>query len=153
MATQPINEQVEGNKQIVREILASINSGDDSGFLAKLSPNYARHCQAMPPELQEIQGPEMMGAWLAANRATFPDYREEIEWLGGEGDFVVWRSRGRGTMTGAMGPFPATGKTMDLVIIGIHRFEAGKLAETWTSWDNLAALTQLGLMPSGSQTV
>ena len=150
MATQLINEQVEDNKQIVREILASINSGDDSGFLAKLSPDYARHCQAMPPELQEIKGPEMMGAWLAANRATFPDYREEIEWLGGEGDFVVWRSRGRGTMTGAMGPFPATGKTMDLVIIGIHRFEAGKLAETWTSWDNLAALTQLGLMPSGS---
>jgi len=150
MPTHPINEQVEDNKQIVREIIASINSGDDSGLVAKLSPDYARHCQAMPPELQEIQGPEMMGAWLAANRATFPDYREEIEWLGGEGDFVVWRSRGRGTMTGAMGPFPATGKTMDLVIMGIHRFEAGKLAETWTSWDNLAALTQLGLMPSGS---
>ena len=92
----------------------------------------------------------MMVAWLAANRATFPDYREEIEWLGGEGDFVAWRSRGHGTMRGAMGPFPATGKTMELVIIGVHRFEDGKLAETWTSWDNLAALTQLGLMPSGS---
>ena len=23
----------------------------------------------------------------------------------------------------------------------------GKIAETWTSWDNVAALTQLGLMP------
>jgi predicted ester cyclase len=150
MATQPNNERVEGNKQIVREIMASINSGDDSGLLAKLSPNYVRHCQAMPTELQEIQGPEMMVAWLAGNRATFPDYREEIEWLGGEGDFVAWRSRGHGTMRGAMGPFPATGKTMELVIIGVHRFEDGKLAETWTSWDNLAALTQLGLMPSGS---
>ena len=42
MATQPINEQVEDNKQIVREVLASINSGDDSSFLAKLTPNYAR---------------------------------------------------------------------------------------------------------------
>jgi hypothetical protein len=39
---------------------------------------------------------------------------------------------------------------MELVIIGVHRFEDGQLAETWTSWDNLAALTQLGLMPSGS---
>jgi hypothetical protein len=36
---------------------------------------------------------------------------------------------------------------MELAIIGIHRFEAGAVAERWTSWDNLAALTQLGLLP------
>lgn len=148
MATQPILEQVEANKERVRKMLASISAGDVSGFLAGLSPDYVRHCQAMPPDLQEIRGPDMMGAWLAANLVTFPDYNEEIEWLGGEGDFVAWRSKGRGSMTGAMGPFPATGKTMELTIIGIHRFEGGKLAETWTSWDNVAALTQLGLMPS-----
>jgi len=29
----------------------------------------------------------------------------------------------------------------------MHRFEAGLVVETWTSWDNLAALTQLGLLP------
>jgi len=33
---------------------------------------------------------------------------------------------------------------MDVVIVGIHRFESDKVAETWTSWDNLAVLTQLG---------
>jgi hypothetical protein len=37
---------------------------------------------------------------------------------------------------------------MDLIIIGMHRFEAGLVVETWTSWDNLAALTQLGLLPA-----
>jgi predicted ester cyclase len=37
-----------------------------------------------------------------------------------------------------------------LVIIGMHRFENGKIAETWTSWDNRAALAQLGLLaPAG----
>lgn len=148
MASQPIDERVEANKRRVREMLASVNSGDDRGFLAWLSPGYTRHCQAMPPELREIRGPETMGAWLAANRATFPDYREEIEWLGGEGDFVAWRSRGRGTMTGPMGPFQATGRTMDLTIMGVHRFEGDKVVETWTSWDNVAVLSQLGLMPS-----
>jgi predicted ester cyclase len=64
-----------------------------------------------------------------------------------EGDFGAWRSRGTGTMTGAMGDFPPTGKTMDLAIIGMHRFEGDRIAETWTSWDNLAVLRQLGLMP------
>jgi predicted ester cyclase len=38
---------------------------------------------------------------------------------------------------------------MDLVIIGMHRFEGDRIVETWTSWDNLAALRQLGLMPEG----
>jgi predicted ester cyclase len=87
-----------------------------------------------------------MHAWLLSTLETFPDYHEEIEWLVGEGDFVAWRSRGTGTQVGAFGPFPATHKRMDLVIIGIHRFEGGLVAETWTSWDNLAALTQLGHM-------
>lgn len=43
---------------------------------------------------------------------------------------------------------------MDLVIVGMHRFQDGAIAETWTSWDNVAALTQLGLMPpaEGGQT-
>jgi hypothetical protein len=36
---------------------------------------------------------------------------------------------------------------MAIGIIGVHRFEGGRVAETWTSWDNLAALTQLGLLP------
>lgn len=50
-------------------------------------------------------------------------------------------------MTGAMGDFPATGRAMDLVILGMHRFEDGRIAETWTAWDNVAVLSQLGLMP------
>ena len=58
-----------------------------------------------------------------SNFVPFPDYHEELEWLVGDGDFVAWRSRGRGTQMGAFGPFPASGKQMDLVIIGMHRFE------------------------------
>jgi predicted ester cyclase len=98
----------------------------------------------MPPELQEIRGKDAMHQWLLSNQETFPDYHEEIEWMVGEGDFVAWRSRGRGTQNGALGPFPPTNKRMEVVIIGMHRFQEGLVAETWTSWDNLAALTQLG---------
>lgn len=88
-----------------------------------------------------------MHEWLQSNFIPFPDYHEELEWLVGEGDFVAWRSRGKGTQTGPFGPFASTGKRMDLVIIGMHRFEGALVAETWTSWDNLAALTQLGHFP------
>jgi len=140
--------RVEENKTTVRRMLERLSAGDIAGFTDALAPNYVRHCQAMPPELQEIRGRDAMHQWLVSNMATFPDYHEELESLVGEGEFVAWRSRGVGTQRGALGPFPATHKRMDLVIIGMHRFEAGLVVETWTSWDNLAALTQLGLLPA-----
>jgi hypothetical protein len=36
---------------------------------------------------------------------------------------------------------------MDLIIMGMHRFDGDLIAETWTSWDNLAVLMQLGHFP------
>jgi len=142
------SNRVEENKAAVTRMLERLSAGDIRGFTDALAPNYVRHCQAMPPELQEIRGRDAMHQWLVSNQVTFPDYREEIESLIGEGAFVAWRSRGVGTQRGALGPFPATHKRMELTIIGMHRFEAGLVVETWTSWDNLAALTQLGLLPA-----
>jgi predicted ester cyclase len=46
---------------------------------------------------------------------------------------------------GTMGPFPATGKKMAIVIMGMHPFEGEKVAETWTVWDTVVAMMQLGL--------
>jgi predicted ester cyclase len=139
--------RLEQNKATVRRMLERVSAGDVDGFVDSLAPRYVRHCQAMPPGLQEIRGPAAMRDWLLANKATFPDYREDIEMLVAEGDCVAWRSVGRGTQSGPLGPFPPTGRRMAIVIIGMHRFEDGRVVETWTSWDNLAALQQLGLMP------
>ena len=148
MVPEPKSDnRVEQNKATVTRMLERLNAGDVEGFTEGLAPDYVRHCQAMPPPLQEIRGREAMRQWLVSNQATFPDYREELESLIGEGDFVAWRSRGVGTQHGVLGPLPATHKRIDAVIMGMHRFEAGLIVETWTSWDNLAILAQLGLMP------
>jgi predicted ester cyclase len=138
---------VEANKAAVRRALACVSAGDVDGFTSILAPHYVRHCQAMQPGLQELRGPGAMRGWLLANKASFPDYREELEMLVAEGDCVAWRSVGTGTLLGPMGPFPATGRRMSIAIIGVHRFEDDRIAETWTSWDNVAALSQLGLLP------
>jgi predicted ester cyclase len=137
---------IERNKATVRRMLECLSAGDVAGFTEHLVPDYRRHCQAMPPGMDEIHGREMMHEWLVSNLVTFPDFREAIESLVGDGEFVAWRSRGTGTQAGPLGPFPPTNKRMDLVIMGMHRFENGLVAETWTSWDNVAVLTQLGHM-------
>jgi predicted ester cyclase len=52
-----------------------------------------------------------------------------------------------GVQTGPLGDLPATGKEFTLVNLVIQRLEDGKIVETWVSWDNVAFLSQLGLMP------
>jgi len=137
----------QSNKATVAHRLERVSAADVDGFVDALAPGYVRHCQAMPAGMEEIHGPEAMRQWLRGNQRAFPDYEERLEHLVAEGDFVAWRSVGSGTHSGALGPFPATGRRMSIVIIGMHRFEHGKIAETWTSWDNLTVLRQLGLLP------
>ncbi len=146
--TKESDSRVESNQATVRRILIELSAGNLDGFVDALAPDYVRHCQAMPPGLEEIRGPAAMRQWLLANKETFPDYREELQALVGDGEMVAWRSVGTGTQLGPLGPFPPTGRRMSLVIIGMHRFEEGRIAETWTSWDNMAASRQLGLMPA-----
>jgi len=140
--------EVERNKATVRHILERLSAGDVDAFVEALAPDYVRHCQAMLPGLEEIRGPEGMRRFLAGNTAMFPDYREDVEMLVGEGDFVAWRSVGTGTNLGPLAGFPPTGRRASFVIIGMHRFRDGKIVETWTSWDNLSVLRQLGLLPA-----
>jgi predicted ester cyclase len=54
-------------------------------------------------------------------------------------------------LTGPMGEFPPTGKSVESKFISIFRIEEGRIAELWVEWDNLAMFTQLGLFPPGAQ--
>ncbi|MDF2776019.1 MAG: hypothetical protein K0S86_5520, partial [Geminicoccaceae bacterium] len=67
---------IERNKATVRRMLERLSAGDVAGFTEHLVPDYRRHCQALPPELHEIHGKEMMHAWLASNLTIFPDFHE-----------------------------------------------------------------------------
>ena len=46
-----------------------------------------------------------------------------------------------------MGPFPPSGKRLSLDFAALFRIESGKIVELWVTWDNLAALSQLGHFP------
>jgi steroid delta-isomerase-like uncharacterized protein len=108
----------------------------------------------MPPGLQEIHGTEKFFGFIEEFRRAVPVYTDSLSNMIAEGDRVAYVSTMKGTMTGPMGGFPATGKSFTLENIIIQRLEDGKVVETWISWDNVAFLTQLGLMaepPAGSQ--
>jgi steroid delta-isomerase-like uncharacterized protein len=137
--------RVKANEAIARRYSEEVgNKGNLAVIDEVLAENYVRHCQATGPDLR---GREAMKALYKEWHATFPDYHETIEFGFGRGDYLAAYVTVRGTQSGPMGPFPPSGKVMDCKAIGIHRFEGGKIAESWVAWDNVAALTQLGHLP------
>ena len=42
------------NMEIIRQSHESLAAGDIEAFKSAISPDYTRHCQAMPPGLQEL---------------------------------------------------------------------------------------------------
>ena len=142
-----MGEIQEVNMAIVRNVHEQVNRGNLAVFDEVLAPNYARHCQAMPPEAQEIHGAEPLKAFVREALAAFPDWQDNIDFMFATDDKVVYMTTSTGTQTGQMGPFPPTGKRMKLVSIIIQRLENQKVAETWISWDNVSFMTQLGHFP------
>lgn len=147
-STGPAAEEVEQqNMAIVRKTHADLQRGDIESFKAAISPNYVRHCQAMPPDLQEIQGTDKFFGFIEEFLVAVPVYQDSLSNMVADGDKVAYISTLTGTQTGPMGDLPASGKSFTLVNIIIQRLENGKVAETWVSWDNVAFLSQLGFMP------
>ena len=135
------------NMEVVRGAHAALQSGDLEGFKAAIAPDYVRHCQAMPPGLQELRGTDEFFAFIEEFVAAVPEYDDTITQMIAHEDRVAYISTMTGVQTGPMGDLPASGRQFTLVNIIIQRLEDGKVAETWVSWDNVAFLSQLGLLP------
>jgi len=147
-SNEPCWEEIEQqNMAVVRGAHAALASGDFEGFKAAIGPNYVRHCQAMPPGLQELQGTEEFFAFLEEFITAVPGYEDTISQMIAHEDKVAYISTMTGVQTGSMGDLPATGKEFTVVNIIIQRLEEGKVVETWVTWDNLAFLSQLGVFP------
>ncbi len=142
-----MGEVQETNMAIVRSVHEGVNRGYLTVFGEVLAENYVRHCQAMPPEAQEIRGVEPLVAFVRDHLSAFPDWKENIDLMFAADDKVAYVTTSTGTQTGQMGPFPPTGKRATLVCVIIQRLENHKIAETWISWDNVSFLQQLGQLP------
>lgn len=140
-------EQTDANKEIVRRVMEEgVNRGDRELLRSHLTPDYVRHSQATT-SMPEIRGRDQMMEFFDATFDAFPDWHETIVLMIAEGDKVAYITQGTGTHQGAFGGIPATGKPVEVYNFIFHRLEDGRIAETWTGWDNLAFLMQVGLFP------
>jgi hypothetical protein len=81
-------------------------------------------------------------------RAQFPDLVMSLNAQYEDGDVVISRWTATGTHTGDLPMLPASGRTATVTGILIDRFEGDQIAETWSGWDALGMLQQLGAIPA-----
>ncbi len=143
--TQSHNSLLEKNKGLVNSFGEASNARNFDAIREMLIPEFVRHCQATPEVV--VQNRDQFIDYLKADARVFPDSRQTLHHIVAEGDLVAFSVTYEGTQEGQMGPFPASHKRMQLDVLGMFRVRDGKLAELWLTWDNLAALGQLGHFP------
>lgn len=143
------SQKLEDNKNLIQRFTEATNAADWDAFDELLTTDFVRHCQATPNV--QVNSREEFIKLQESFLVSMPDQKITVEMLIAEGDKVAAYATYSGTLTGPMGDFPATGKSMESKFITIFRIEEDRIAEIWVEWDNLAMLTQLGLFPPPDQ--
>ena len=133
------------NKEVVQGFVAAGNNRDYDRLTEYVADDVVRHCQATPG--LEVTTLDQFIAFMEADVAVCPDSRVEVQQMVADGDRVAIWATYTGTQEGQMGPFPPSGKQMVLEFAAIFRFEDARIVEFWVTWDNMAALAQLGHFP------
>ncbi len=86
---------------------------------------------------------------IASYRQAFPDLHAEIEEMIDAGDTVVYRWSANGTFENEiMGLQPTHEKGDPVRGITIDRYEGGELVESWSQWDTLTFMRDIGAVPA-----
>jgi steroid delta-isomerase-like uncharacterized protein len=121
-----------------------INAGDIDGFGELFAESFIEH--------EELPGlaPTKEGVleFFRAYNAAFPDLHMDAEEILASGDKTVARVKASGTQNGEFMGMPASGKSVEVRMIDIMRFDdAGLVCEHWGVMDMLTMLQQLGAIP------
>jgi steroid delta-isomerase-like uncharacterized protein len=130
----------------IRSMYGMLSTGDIDGFGAMLGDDFVEHEET--PGLAPTKDGVLQ--FFRMYRAAFPDLRLEPEDVLASGDKAVARVRATGTHQGEFMGMPATGKSVDVQLIDIIRFDDDGLArEHWGVVDLMAMMQQLGVVPEG----
>jgi steroid delta-isomerase-like uncharacterized protein len=133
-------------KAIARRLLEeAFNSGNLDVVDELLAPEFVNYDAVLP---EPATGIDAAKASIGGYRAAFPDLRITLEQQVAEGELVATRWTARGTHQGELFGMTPTGKQATVTGITIDRIVDGRFVESWTNWDTLGLMQQLGAVPS-----
>ena len=131
-------------KAVAKRFYAEVLSKGDLEALDELvADDFVEH-EAVPGG---GTGKDAVREFTKMMRDAFPDLKVEIVAMVAEGDEVWVHAVATGTNQGEFMGMPATGKSVTMAMIDRVKFKDGKAVEHWGVSDNLAMLTQLGVVP------
>ena len=129
-----------------RLIEQAFNQGNTSAIDEVCSDDFVGH-----DALTGDQDRDASKQSIAAYRSAIPDIHIAIDDIFDADDKVVLRWSGQGTFENEMMGLQPTHQIGDPVRgITIDRYEGGKLVESWTYWDTLTFMRNLGAVPTGA---
>jgi steroid delta-isomerase-like uncharacterized protein len=135
----------ESNKALARRLLdEAFNAGNIDVVDELVTPDFVNHDAALP---EAVIGPDAAKASIQGYRSAFPDLRITIEEQIADDQGVVTRWSAKGTHQGDLMGMAPTGKQATVTGITLDRIVDGRIAESWTNWDTLGMLQQLGVVP------
>ena len=139
-----MSEASEQSRELMRRITAEIW---DEGRLDLIDHYIAADLidHIEDPTLESV-GRERYRETAVKIRSAFPDFRNPLDLIVAEGDIAVSYGRNVGTNTGEFMGMPPTGKTIDILSVGMLRFRDGRAIERWGFSDSLSMMQQLGLV-------
>jgi predicted ester cyclase len=134
----------EENKATVHRLVEEIlNKGDLDALDQYIAEEAVEH--SLPPGLPPNR--EGFKMFFSGFRAAFPDLHYHIQDEIAEGDKVMQRVIGHGTMQGEFQGMAPTGKEGKWSEMHLVRMAGGKIVEHWATVDQLGMMVAVGLMP------
>jgi steroid delta-isomerase-like uncharacterized protein len=142
----------EENKRLAREGVRIWSTGDFDAAHEIYAPNYVNHQHHHPDDPRDLHGTEAMKTFATEFREAFPDFHDSIDIQLAEGDLVATRVISRGTHRGTFMGVEPTNKELSWTGITIDRIAEGKIVESWTNWDMMGMMQQLGAVGAPRQS-
>jgi len=133
-------------KELSRRILdevwnhRNLNAADEM-----LSPEFVMH---EPQSPAPIRGVAAYKEYAQRYLNAFSDLCFVVEDHIAEGDSVATRWHVTGTHSGELFGLPATGRKVSISGMSYSRIADGKFVESWTHFDSLGLMQQLGAVPT-----
>jgi steroid delta-isomerase-like uncharacterized protein len=136
------NIMLEENKALVRSFFDKTNS-EERTAVELCTPDFIAYIGGNPAmDLQAFQ------QYQKAYFSGFSDTTMIIEDMIAEGDRVAFRGVVRTTHSAEFRGIPASGKQIEVPVIGMAQIVEGKIANWWNSPDRLSWMQQIGAIPS-----
>jgi predicted ester cyclase len=137
-------ENKASGRRFIEEV---INRGNVAVIDELTDPSFVDHSirPGVPPTMEGLKG------FLTQFRTAFPDLHYTIDDQIAEGDRIVQRLTGTGTMKGDFMGMPAANKSAKWSEIHITRLANGKAVEHWGVVDQMDMLAQLGFVQAPGQ--